>query len=394
MVCRVTIFQRVVASDHQSGDIKVLFYAESWMSGGIERTIINTIEQLTKENYSFDVFSVHDRDSVFDRALAELGVNRFTLFPSHRPGLVKRLIEGTRGFRDILKQGSYSVVHIDTMNGTGFIYAYIAHKLKVPVRIVHSHNSDVGEGGKQIKRLLHSLFNCLYGGNETDRLACSAEAGRYMFGNKPFLVINNGIDIKRFAFDESSRKTARSELGVPREAVLFGSTSRIAPAKNPLFQLEVFFNILKYRPSAYYLLMKGEGDLEKQVENRAKQLGVNERLVRYEARPDVERLYCALDLMLFPSLFEGLSCAAIEAQCSGLPILASSGISEETAVTDLLHFKNLMDGAEGWARTAVSLVDRCVVRTTYAAQVAFAGFDMRQTAQQIDAIYRKAKSNP
>lgn len=364
----------------------VLVYAEAWGFGGIETFLLGLFRTLVPRGYRFTLLTTWDWNDTYDSELASLGVERYVVFKGHRPGQVRRLKEGTAIFERLLKERDFDVVHVNTMNGMGFVYACIARRCGIPVRIVHSHNSDVGEGVKAIKRLTHLIARTTLSGAETARLACSEEAGRHLFGDRTFRIVHNGFDVNNFAFSPEARAACRAELSVPADVPLLGNPSRLAPAKNPLFQIEVFSEFLKLDSSAYYL-MQGTGELEHEAKALADELGIAGRIVWFEPRPNVAPLYSAMDLMLFPSLFEGLSLVSIEAQASGLPVLVSNDISPETAVTNLVRRKPISDGAREWAMEIAALLATPFPRCSYASIVRESGYDRVESSTQLTLIY-------
>lgn len=368
---------------------KVLVYSEAWGFGGIETYLMGLFRTLSFRDFSFTLLTTWDWNDSYDDELASLGVERFVVFKGHRPGQVRRLREGLSAFGRLLVERRFDAVHINTMNGMGFAYARLAASNGVPVRIVHSHNSDVGAGGRVVKRLVHLVARFALSGSETVRLACSEEAGRHLFGARRFTVARNGFDTAQFAFDPVARKACRDELGVPADVLLLGNPSRLAPAKNPLFQLDVFAEVLKIEPSAWYL-MQGSGELERQVRQRADVLGVAGHVAWFEPRQDVASLYSAMDALLFPSLYEGQPLVPVEAQASGLPVLMSENVSRETVVTDLVRFERLDSPASQWGEEIVSMVREQRNRTRYAAEVHRAGYDVADTYEVL-ANYYQAK---
>lgn len=92
--------------------------------------------------------------------------------------------------------------------------------------------------------------------------------------------------------------------------MLFGSVGRIAEAKNPLFQIRTFAEVLRAVPGAYYLMV-GDGDMKGQVKALIRELGINDRVIMPGYLPDPAPVYSALDCFLMPSLFEGLAIVCI-----------------------------------------------------------------------------------
>lgn len=143
-------------------------------------------------------------------------------------------------------------------------------------------------------------------------LACSEDAGRYMFGNSSFEVVHNPIDVREFAYDMAARQKLRSELNLGNSLVI-GHIVRFAPKKNHRFVVDVFKEIIRLRQDAFLLLV-GDGELRTEIENYCNQIGINDKVQMLGLRNDVSRIYQAMDVFLFPSVYEGLGIVAVEAQ--------------------------------------------------------------------------------
>lgn len=353
---------------------RVLCYAEAWGQGGIETFLMGLFRRLQGKCVSFSLYSCWDWNDSFDDELAKLGIDRYTVFPGHKPGQLKRLCDGSKGFAELANTMRPDTVYINTMNGMGFLYSEIAKKCCVPVRVVHSHNSAFGSGQAAAKAVMHAFGKTFLSGSATACLACSSDAGRYLFGSRRFEVVNNGIDTERFRFDAAARAEIRESFDIPQNAILFGNIGRIAEVKNPLFQIRVFSEILKREPNSYYLMV-GEGDLRPQVENLVDELSVRERVIMPGYLPDPAPVYSALDCFLMPSLFEGLAIVSIEAQCSGCAIVCSEALPPEAHVTDAEILVPLSAGESAWADKAVEMARMTTDRDVYASLVHEAGFD-------------------
>lgn len=353
---------------------RVLCYAEAWGQGGIETFLMELFRRLQGKCVSFSLYSCWDWNDSFDDELAKLGIDRYTVFPGHKPGQLKRLCDGSKGFAELANTMRPDAVYINTMNGMGFLYSEIAKKCCVPVRVVHSHNSAFGSGQAAAKAVMHAFGKTFLSGSATACLACSSDAGRYLFGIRRFEVVNNGIDTERFRFDAAARAEIRESFDIPQNAILFGNIGRIAEVKNPLFQIRVFSEILKREPNSYYLMV-GEGDLRPQVENLVDELAVRERVIMPGYLPDPAPVYSALDCFLMPSLFEGLAIVTIEAQCSGCAIVCSEALPPEAHVTDAEILVSLSAGESAWADKAVEMARMTTDRDVYASLVHEAGFD-------------------
>lgn len=361
---------------------RVICYSEAWGQGGIETFLMALFNRLQGKGFAFSLFSTWDWNEKLDVELKKLGIDRYTVFVGHKPGQVKRLREGSASFGELIDALDPDAVYVNTMNGMGFLYTDVAKRKGVPIRVAHSHNSAFGSGQVAAKAVMHNFGKSVLGGSATARLACSADAGRYLFGERPFTMVNNGIDTKRFLFDAAVRTRLRDEFGIPREALLFGSVGRIASAKNPLFQIRTFAEILGIEPDAYYLMV-GDGDMKEEVEALIGELGIGDRVILPGYLSNPAPVYSALDCFLMPSLFEGLAIVCIESQCAGCAILCSEALPPEAHVTDAEVLLPLSAGEHAWAERAIELARAYRDRSTYAAFVREAGFDADDSAWQV-----------
>lgn len=381
----MALVNRVPAPGNRPAGKRVLCYSEAWGQGGIETFLMNLFRRLQGRGFSFALFSTWDWNDSFDAELASLGIGRWTAFEGHRPGQATRLREGSAAFGELIDGMGCDAAYVNTMNGMGFLWSEVAKRRGVPVRVVHSHNSAFGSGFAAAKAVAHEMGKAALGGSATVRLAVSDDAGRYLFGCHPFEVVNNGVDTGRFAFDPSARAQVREGLGVPQDALLLGSVGRIAEAKNPLFQLRVFAEVLKSEPEARYL-MAGDGDMRNQAEALVAELGIGDRVIMPGYLPDPAAVYSSLDCLIMPSLFEGLSLVCIEGQCAGCPVVCSDALPAEAGITDLEAPLPLSAGAAAWAEAALAKARSPRDRASYAARVAGSGFDAGQTAERMAEV--------
>lgn len=372
----------------KTADRRILYYSEGWGLGGIESYIMLAATGLDRSEFSFDVFCTHDWDDSHDQALEEVGARRFAVFEGHRPNLVKRtLVSGWR-WRQLLRREHYDVVHVNTMNGMGFMYAWLAARQGVPVRLVHSHNSGFGVGHRVLKSIFHRAGQRLWSSYATDRLACSREAGEYLFGDRPFRFVRNSVDTERFAFDAAVRAEVRAELGITDGALLFGSVGRIVEQKNPLFQVEVLRHLVDSGVDAA-LILAGAGPLEKATLARAKELGVSARVHLPGGTKHAERYYCALDVFSMPSVFEGFGITVIEAMASGCPCV----LSDQIPVFDFdvyLERRESIKDPQAWAETIESMyrASRSWSRNDGKELVEESGYGRADAVAQVLSLYQ------
>jgi glycosyltransferase involved in cell wall biosynthesis len=129
--------------------------------------------------------------------------------------------------------------------------------------------------------------------------------------------------------------------------------------KNPHFAVEIAAACMRRDESVHMLLVGGAAEPAglRDMEERIGAGGLGNRIRLLGQRSDIPELMAASDLLLFPSLAEGLGMVAVEAQASGLPVLASRTVPAEVSVVpDIVHFLDLQDGAEAWADEALRIL--------------------------------------
>ena len=213
------------------------------------------------------------------------------------------------------------------------------------------------------------------------RIAPSTEAAEFMFGKNCIKkgkaqLLHNGIDLSVYRYSAEDRQNIRKEFNVPENAFVIGHVGRFQTQKNHLFLLEIFSHVCKENENALLLLV-GKGELEKSIREKAKALGVLDRIIFTGVRSDVPALLSAMDVFVFPSLYEGMPNTVIEAQATGLPCVISDTLTKEANVTGLVTYLPLENPAT-WGKQAINSVQK--ERTNTHAIFEEAGYDIQSVA--------------
>ena len=260
------------------------------------------------------------------------------------------------------------------------------------MRIAHSHNTDFRRGpGYWPKRIIHGLSKLLFTRNAVRLWACSRAAAEFMYPGgtlrgTPAEMVPNGIDTSLFQFCATRRKEVRARLGLEGQFVI-GNVGRLCQQKNQSFLLRVFAELLVRLPDSRLLLV-GEGEERARLEQEARELCVEEKTIFYGASDHVEQLLWAMDAFAFPSLFEGLGIAALEAQAAGLPVICSERVPDEVYVLPLTRQLTLDSGARQWAQALEHCRAERLCREECAKDVRRKGFDIADTAETVAAAYQ------
>ena len=169
-----------------------------------------------------------------------------------------------------------------------------------------------------------------------------------MYGIDNVAVIRNAVDFERFEHLKKNRKEMRKELGIPQDAYVVGQVGRFDEQKNPKFTLTLFDELRK-RHGNCYLLMIGRGNLEAELRNQIKELGLEDEVKMLVNRDDVPELMNAMDVFILPSRFEGFGIVLIEAQIVGLPCVVSDNVPKAVYQSKNITCLSLNDPVEQWA---------------------------------------------
>lgn len=360
--------------------IRILQVVTYMGRGGLETMLMNFYRNIDREKVQFDFLVHRDFEADYDEEIKQLGGRIYRLNRLNPVG--KDYLSQLDSF--FKEHPEYKIIHshVDCMAGIPLKYA---KKNGVPVRIAHAHSSNQTKNKKYLLKLFYKHMIPKYA---TDFFACAEAAGKWMFRKNKFSVLNNAIDTRRYCYNVSTSDRIRKELNLSKESLVVGHVGRFGPEKNHDFILNIFVEILKKVPKAKLLLV-GSGDLYDTVRKKAASLGIKEHVIFTGVRSDVPDLLQAMDVFLFPSLYEGLPVSIIEAQAAGLPCIISDKVPIECKKTNLIQQINLTENYEMWARMVISAAQQNERRDT-SEEIRNAGFDVCENAHQLEEFYLNA----
>lgn len=355
--------------------IKIALFVHG-LSGGVGEVLINYFSHMPHD-YILDLVTLNIESTELKTKFRKNGM-RVIKIPSKKDSIIKNMLAMDR----ILKQNNYDIAYAH-MTLTNCFPLYIAKKNKISTRISHSH---LAANRKNIREKLLSWLTCKYA---TNYWACGYEAGKFLYGNRKFKVIKNAIDLNKYKFNALIRKKERNKLKINDETTVIGHVGRFDEQKNHTFLLKTFQKYHNMNPNSVLILI-GEGKLKNRMQNLAIELGLTDSVLFLGQIEDVNNKLQAMDIFILPSLFEGLSIAAIEAQAAGLTCLFSDTVSSETAVTRNVIFKSLKDSSKAWANTLDSLSRKLYSRNTQS-ELKINGYDINTEAIKLDQYLKKIK---
>ena len=358
--------------------MRVLQVVTNMDRGGLETMLMNYYRHIDRTKVQFDFLTHRQERAAYDDEIEALG-GRIYRLPRLVPWSKSYLSELNRLFDE---HPEYKIIHVH-QDCLSSVILKAAAKHDVPVRIAHSHSADQD---KNIKYPIKLWYKRKIPRHATHLFACGKEAGDWMFSGAPYQIVNNAIDAAAYTYDADKRGELRRQLVLADELVI-GHVGNFTQPKNHPFLLEIFTALLKKEPNAVLLLVGG-GEEMSQIREKAQKLGIAEHVHFLGVRSDVAGLMQAMDVFVFPSLYEGLGIALIEAQAAGLPCVVSDTIPHEAYLTDLVDSESLSAPAEKWAEKI--LAKRAIPRTDRRAEIAAHGFDITTEAVKLQEFYLKA----
>lgn len=375
--------------------MKILQFVRVLDCGGIEKFIFSNYEHMNREKFQYDFLLLRNQNEAYDGEAKKLGCNKICIDTSDDPMKPRKLKTYYQIYK-AFKKGHYDIVHFQSVSPalTSSLILWLAKKSGIKRRILHAHLAcdwrkyDFWRMIKyKMARNLNSMF-C------TDFLACSKLAAEYSFSprvyrEKKYVIVNNAIDASKFKFNQMARNRIRKEYGIENMFVI-GNVSRLVKQKNHEFMIDQLAEILKTRKDCYLFLVGGTVESEPErkniIEEYARKKGVWKHVIFAGERSDIADCLSAMDTFIFPSHFEGLGIVGVEAQASGLRVVAAKNyIPAELKIMDSFTWLDLNDSATIWANALLqpSIKDRESAYKT----IENSDYNILRTSKIIENIY-------
>ncbi len=311
--------------------------------GGIENVVANYYKAIDKEKVQFDFYYGSDSLEEPNKEFMDMGARYFVLPPTKNPSAFEKTLRG------YLRQNKYKILHAH-MNTLSFLAVNAAWKENIPVRICHNHSVPSGE--TFLRKALKSTLRRLCVTHATDFFACAEKSGRWFYGDRVYdsgkvHIMSNSIDFNRFCFSEGKRSEIRGRLGIEDKLVV-GHVGRFTYAKNHIFLLESFKEVLDRKPDSVLVLV-GDGEFRASIESKIDELDIRDKVIMIGQSKTPEYYYSAFDVMALPSVFEGLPMMVVECQASKRPIVVSDVTPDEAIFSNGVFRCSLEEGASRWA---------------------------------------------
>lgn len=324
---------------------RLLCITANMNAGGAETFLMKIYRTLDKTKYQMDFIVSENSKNFYEDEILSYG-GKFHRIPPKSKSPIKSFF----AIKKIVKKEKYEYVMRVNEHSLSTIDLLAAKLGGAKKLIMRSSNSN--SAGSKVNKILHKAFAFLPKNIPDVKIAPSSEAAIYTFGKKQLdqgkvILLNNAIPYEKYKYNNDDRLRMRKELGIENKLVI-GHIGRFNEQKNHTFLLDIFAKIKKYKEDAVLMLI-GDGILKSKIEEKMKKLKIDNDVILLGVRDDVPQILMAMDIFVFPSLFEGMPNTVIEAQASGLKCIVSDTITRESNITGLVEYISIQKGAEFWS---------------------------------------------
>lgn len=366
--------------------IRILHVVNSMARAGLETWLMNVMRRIDRERFRFDFCTATDRECDYDEEIRALGGTIIPCVWNHN------ILRFNHRFSRILREGRYDVVHAHAYGFAGVVLRAAAGN-GVRHRFAHLHTTGDGKHPTLPRRVYRGVMRHWVNRHATRILGCAAGALDAFFPagwkNDPRMrVVYYGVDLRPFEAGVD-REGVRRELELTPETPLLIHVGSFTPQKNHRRLIEIFDAVRTLRGDVHLTLI-GIGPLLDGVRRQVRAIGLEERVHFLGSRSDVPRLMQAADVMVMPSVREGMPVTMIEAGAAGLPIVITEmpGIREATEIGCEATLLALDRPNEVWANAVIEALDSPRPSPAEAlSRMTESPFSSEVSARTMEAIY-------
>lgn len=364
--------------------IRILVFGMTENPGGVESFLISYYRHIDRNRIQFDFLCNSHNLVAYEDELVALGGRVF-----HITARSKNKILYRKELEEVFRKhaSEWYAIWVNVCSLANIDYLKMAKKYGIKKRIIHSHNSQNMDS--KLRLVFHKWNKKSIGKYATDFWACSKDAAQWFYNDelmKKAVMIHNAIDVERMRFDKEKRNAIRKQYDM-RNKFVIGNVGRLHFQKNQEFAIDVFNDYRRSNPNSVLVLV-GQGEDEEKLRKKVYAYGLEKDVLFAGIQRDIQAWLSCFDLFLFPSKFEGLGIAALEAQANSLPVIASNGvIPSEVKMNDNFEFFDLEAGVEKWSSKINGMqnrerLDYKIIKTNFVNS----GYDIETEVKKIERL--------
>lgn len=355
--------------------IRILHIVTYMGRGGLESMLMNYYRNIDRSKVQFDFLVHRDFKADYDDEILSLGGKIYH---------ISRLVPWSKTYKNELKSffnnhPEYQIIHVH-QDCLSAVALKCAKECGIPVRVAHAHSSSAVKNFKYPIKLHYMKKIYKYA---TDLFACGKQAGDWMFTGHDYTIVKNAIDLDKYKLSSEMAKETKKQFHIEDKYVI-GHVGCFREEKNHIFLVDVFNEVRKMHSDSVLLLV-GDGEKQEEIKQKVKELGLENDVIFTGSRADVNLLMQAMDVFVFPSLYEGLGMVFIEAQASGLHCIVSDSVpSESILLPELVCVKSLNDSVKSWAE---EVLNRKKISDLNFSNLVRSGYDIKKECRKLEEFY-------
>ena len=346
---------------------------------GMTKQVLSYSKYMNKTDVEIDLLSCRGFDPCMKEIVNAAGFKNVYRLEYRDTDQKKYFVELLK----LIRKRKYDVIHANGQSATLAVEMIAALLGGCKLRVAHSHNSSCQH--MRAHKLLLPFFKLTY----NDAIACSKDAGDWLFGKRKYWILNNGVDVDQFRFKKSVRNQMRKELELEDSDIAVGNVAAFEPKKNHIFLIKIFDELSKNRANYKLFLWGIDGTTRVSIQNEIEKRNLQNNIIYMGTTDHIQDYLNAMDLMLLPSWYEGFPVTVVEWQASGLPCLVSDTITRESNINGLVSFLPIDKGEKVWEKEIIKYNNSAENRDDikWGNMLKKAGYDIKTNANQLKRHY-------
>lgn len=354
------------------------------INSGVSTVVLNIYRNMDRNKIQFDFLLSRYREYSYEKEILQYGGKIVYI---GNPLSITSLINSCKNSKEFFEKNSinYVAVHLHSPTIAEMTIRY-AKKYKIKNIIVHSHSSMFSDN--PFKRVMNRILVSRLDSFATHFWYCSDKSGEFLFGKnylnkKNSQWIRNGIETKDNYFDKDIRKEIRNKYNIDNCKIAC-HVSNFSPIKNVEFLIGIIEQVVR-RDRTWRFLFVGEGKYKKRIEEKISIAGLSEYCLFFGFSNQVNKFLNGADILLLPSIKEGLPVVVIEAQACGLPCVLTDTITKQV---DIGGVRYLSMEQKRWANFLLKFVRvKELERVRASSDFLESPFNIHKEAKRIEELY-------